>query len=159
METGTIFGTLGHRELGAIHPHQAQAKGKAARGLCVCKGAAEPVEEVTHHAHAQVATAIAQGGSRRRAFLHRAHQAQGAQQSITDRAQRAADRQTPDDEQVDQEEVIELAFALLPGLVLTEHAGHHLAGVELFEHRERKLLAKLVKGGHLRYAWHQGNSF
>jgi hypothetical protein len=85
-------------------------------------------------------------------------QAQGAQQSVTDGSQRAA-RETPGDEQVDEEEVIELAFTLLPGLILTEQTGHHLAGVDLFEHPERKRLAKLVKGGYLRYAGHQGNSF
>src|SRR5712692_12120110 len=92
-------------------------------------------------------------------FLFEMYWVQGAQQPVTDHPQRTAGRQAPDDEQVDQEEVIELAFALLPGLVLTEHVGNDLARVDLFEHRERKLLAKLVKGRHLRYAWHQGNSF
>src|SRR5260370_6941307 len=104
-------------------------------------------------------TKIAAGRTWRGGLYQGATKAQGAQKPGTDHPQRAAGRQAPNDEQVDQEEVIELAFALLPGLVLTEHAGNDLARVDLFEHRERKLLAKLVKGCHLRYAWHQGNSF
>src|SRR5207244_12144747 len=110
-EAGLILGTLGHRELSAIDAHQAQAKGKAARGLRVCKGPTQQPEKVAQDAHAQVATAIAEASTGRGRLLQFTPQAQGAQQSVTDGTQRAA-RETPGDEQVDQEEVIELAFPL-----------------------------------------------
>ncbi len=153
-ETGPVLCRICHSELGSINTHQAQTKRETARGLLLSKGTADPLEELTKDAHAQQATTVAEGSRGRSGVaVVLAAEAPGAQEAITHLPQRTLCHHAPSDQQVDHDQVIELAFPLLLGPILVKQVGNHRAGIDLFKHRKGQQMAKLVSGDDLRYSW------
>src|SRR6266849_5231303 len=153
-ETGPVLCRICHSELGSINTHQAQTKRETARGLLLSKGTADPLEELTKDAHAQQATTVAEGSRGRSGVaVVLAAEAPGAQEAITHLPQRTLCHHAPSDQQVDHDQVIELAFTLLLGPILVKQVGNHCVGIGLFKHRKGQQMAKLVSGDDLRYSW------
>ena len=146
----------------AVDGDQASPKAESSRRRRLAQRPARQPHQQPQRPHAQRAASIAPGRSSRQALRRGllAEPAQGAGELGPHPLQGHRGQQGPRDEQVDHDHMIELAFPLLPAIQIVQHLAHQFARIDLFQHRQRDLLAQLVSRHFLQYPRsHQNGAF
>ncbi len=138
---------------GAIDGHQPQAEAKGPSGLLSCHWVANALEQMAHDGRAQLTAAIDQRGCRRQ--VHRRMRPQPAHPShqvTQDRCQIEPTKQGERNDVIDDQELVETALALSPGMAPAQQVAHQLRRTQVLEHLKAQRVAKFAVISQLLYA-------